>query len=59
MSDDERTAREARANKLRERIERVKNDEAPSDGSSEPESAREFIERRMHELDADEDDLED
>jgi hypothetical protein len=58
MGDEDRAAQEARAKKLRERIERVKHDgssDGSSDPSTEPESPREFIERRMHEIEADED----
>jgi hypothetical protein len=48
MADDDE-AREARAERLRERIERLK--EGSSGPAGEPESPRAFVERRMRELD--------
>jgi hypothetical protein len=48
----EQEPRQARARRLRAEIARLKEGGKPEDAPREPESPREFIERRMRELEA-------
>lgn len=59
MENDDEAARKARADRLREQIDRLKDAETDeTDDSATPESPRDFIDRRMKEFDP-EDEVED
>jgi hypothetical protein len=56
MANDDKESGSARAARLRELIDRLKSGQQPEedpDRSSRPENPREFVERRMRELDSD------
>jgi hypothetical protein len=59
MSREDSEARKARAARLREQIERLKADQQPAgapDPPAQPESPRDFVERRMRETDTEQHD---
>jgi hypothetical protein len=59
MASDDKEASSARAARLRSLIDRLKSgrpSEEDPDRPSRPENPREFVERRMRELDSDRDD---
>jgi hypothetical protein len=56
MADEDEEARKARAARLRAQIERLKAGQQPAwppDQPSAPESPRDYVERRMREVDED------
>lgn len=59
MEQDDAEARKARAERLRARIDGLTapGEQDPEDEQQAPESARDFVERRMRELDDDEEDV--
>jgi hypothetical protein len=61
MQEDDEAARKARAEKLREKIDRLKvgPEEQTHDESAAPDSPREFVDRRMDEIDSKDEGTED